>query len=96
MSRAILLNQSGNDTGFVYRLQISQSQAIEEEERHHTALMDSYNAAFVGRRPQLIKTMELIRKEKNAVFVITGQQGCGKSAFMVSAYNVFGRLKASL
>lgn len=48
--------------------------------------MDSYTSVFVGRKQQLIKTMGLLKGDHSAVIVITGQQGCGKSAFMVKSY----------
>lgn len=45
--------------------------------------MDTYTSVFVGRKSQLIKFTEMMEKETGRIFVLTGQQGCGKSAFMV-------------
>lgn len=58
------------------------------ERAQHDMFLQSQLATFTGRKNQVKQCLEAVKKAETGIIMVTGKQGCGKTAILVSHYEI--------
>lgn len=56
---------------------------VAHERAQHDMFLQSQLATFTGRKNQVKQCLEAVKKAETGIIMVTGKQGCGKTAILV-------------